>query len=1425
MAKENEIILRIRTQQDGSVKASIQETEKLKKSTEGLSGAKDKGTEAGKKFHKQEKSLYQTNLSSAKGFSKMKETMTGGGSSSLVAAYATLAANVFAATAAFNALRTAAQVQTLTEGFTRLANESGRSAEVIASNLREIAQNALSMEEALRASSLAISSGFSTQQLEELTLVATNASLALGRNLGDSVDRLIRGVAKLEPEILDELGIMVRLDTAVENYAAQINKSASSLTDFERRQAFLNESITQGQQKFGMMEGSVQLSSWEKLGATFQDLANDVLGFISTAFGPLLNIIASSQTAMLGAFIALGSGILTSMIPALGQLAQRQADRAMQLKQNAALEIQEAEATRIAARAQMEKEGAIKRKGRRDLVGKGESAGIKEYRAELGRVKRDENTRQTNMKKWSGAQKKRKAQELEDLKAYRRELQAIIRQEEKRARLLKAGGSAERGIIGGDAAARASERISGAGAWEGFKIGKEEMGKYKAEMLATDGVQKILGKGQGFLGKIMRWGGMGFLFAGTSVKIFGAALVNAIPFIGQIIFVISLLIQGLKWLFAASEKASKAQENYTKILEGVPEKTEQIEDSINGFRDALYAQTGAIDETLVQAERYEKQLKNMAGINDELMAATMKMNDVLIEEGSGAWTIIGDKVKKFWELIVNKLGPVLQKVGAWLNEAFDFGITDWWAENVTESANYITVIENIKQANEDFKKSIMDLAGEDAGPGLIAIKTRAATKAMEDLADSGKISKEWSAILKASGGDVAKAYELAEKQGIDLADAQLFMKNVSRAVSTEVNRQVNAVTSLGDTFSEAGKKLSQLNTKLAKKNEYREASDSFNTLRDQVREVAKTFGDDKEGFAAHLIKTEAGLGAVEKKIIKMVGKDTNDLAQNIELVAEQFETLADKEETYAHKKAMHKAMEQANKSMNKLLETMTVYQKKLETLDKTGTFKLTGEQEVQSAYEIAAIKSVAIENERKIKLNLIELEYELLALKLSLNTELWNKEGTEMTALGKRLQELHAASKKGSIDAINSTADAALIGVQSTMITQRAGATTKGSLVDRAKAMGANVLTPEEIEKAKKVAKEQNIEISEAMQQALDAGGGEPWFASLGFQEKIQTTRNVLAPMFEDLKKLGPQGELAAAIGEGGLIVASSFDTITDKSADMADRLAAVASVFQQLGAMMAASSKAKIAGIDKEIAAEKKRDGKSRESLAKIKAMEKKKEAIARKAFEMNKKMMIASAIASTAAAVVGVLGKEASVMGFFASIPAMIIGAMGLAQVAIIKKQKFEGGSEGGGVAAPSKINVGKRDPKVDVAKRATRGELAFMRGDRGIGSNANNFVPAGGAAGLRRGYAAGGPVLVGEQGPEVITPTTGGFEVIPNEGMVPSTTSVNFTINTIDSQGVEDFLSSNQGSIINTIRQAANKHGEDFLEVIDTDSVGGG
>ena len=65
--------------------------------------------------------------------------------------------------------------------------------------------------------------------MEGLTRVAKGASLALGRDMGDALDRLTRGAIKLEPEILDELGIMVRLDDATETFAATLRKSSLTI--------------------------------------------------------------------------------------------------------------------------------------------------------------------------------------------------------------------------------------------------------------------------------------------------------------------------------------------------------------------------------------------------------------------------------------------------------------------------------------------------------------------------------------------------------------------------------------------------------------------------------------------------------------------------------------------------------------------------------------------------------------------------------------------------------------------------------------------------------------------------------------------------------------------------------------------------------------------------------------------------------------------------------------------------------------------------------------------------------------------------------------------------------------------------------------------------------------------------------------------
>ena len=108
--------------------------------------------------------------------------------------------------------------------------------------------------------------------------------------------------------------------------------------------------------------------------------------------------------------------------------------------------------------------------------------------------------------------------------------------------------------------------------------------------------------------------------------------------------------------------------------------------------------------------------------------------------------------------------------------------------------------------------------------------------------------------------------------------------------------------------------------------------------------------------------------------------------------------------------------------------------------------------------------------------------------------------------------------------------------------------------------------------------------------------------------------------------------------------------------------------------AIEAAKTKAAIAGIDREIAAEKKRDGKSKESVAKIKALEAKKEAMKRKAFERDKKMQMAQAAMGTAAAIINAMQTQPFVPAGVAM--AVIAGAMGAAQIAMIAGMSYQGG-----------------------------------------------------------------------------------------------------------------------------------------------------
>ena len=282
-----------------NLKKTANEAGNIGKNVDKSNEALDRASAKQNRYNKQEKGIFQTNLSSGKAYSKLAQTIGGGGSSALVGAYATLAANVFALTAAFNALRNASQFEQLVQGLNAVGDAAGRNLGHLGEKLQEITGHAISAERAMKAVAIGTSAGFDAGQLAKLTTVARGASLALGRDMGDAMDRLIRGAAKLEPEILDELGIMVRLDDATEAYATTLGKTAGQLTQFERRMGFVNAINEQGLEKFEGIAKAVDPTPYDQLAAAFDGLTKAGLSFVNTFLTPLISLMANSQGVLI----------------------------------------------------------------------------------------------------------------------------------------------------------------------------------------------------------------------------------------------------------------------------------------------------------------------------------------------------------------------------------------------------------------------------------------------------------------------------------------------------------------------------------------------------------------------------------------------------------------------------------------------------------------------------------------------------------------------------------------------------------------------------------------------------------------------------------------------------------------------------------------------------------------------------------------------------------------------------------------------------------------------------------------------------------------------------------------------------------------------------------------------------------------------
>lgn len=269
----------------------------------------DKTSKSARNADRNLKGAAQASSNGTKNFSKMAQGISG----TLVPAYATLAANVFALTAVFEFFKRASDLENLKASQVSYAQSTGVAIQAMSARLKEASQDMLGFKEAAQATAIGLAKGFSSSQMEDMAEGALKVANALGRPFEDSFDRLVRGISKAEPELLDELGITLKLKTATDNYAASIGKSADALTAAERSQAVYLEAMKQLEKQ---TEGaSAAANPFVQLGNTFRDIINTITSGVLPVFKGLAEFMNNNAVAALAFFTLIGASIIKSFAP------------------------------------------------------------------------------------------------------------------------------------------------------------------------------------------------------------------------------------------------------------------------------------------------------------------------------------------------------------------------------------------------------------------------------------------------------------------------------------------------------------------------------------------------------------------------------------------------------------------------------------------------------------------------------------------------------------------------------------------------------------------------------------------------------------------------------------------------------------------------------------------------------------------------------------------------------------------------------------------------------------------------------------------------------------------------------------------------------------------------------------------------------
>jgi hypothetical protein len=162
------------------------------------------------------------------------------------AAWVEIGAAVVAVKKAYDLMNNAAQFQQRETAFRNMAASHGADADKIIADMKKLSAGTIDTMTIMEKAGTAMTLGIQADKLAELMEVARASSKITGQTVSQAYSDITLAVGRGSKMILDNLGIIVKVEDANEKYAQQLGKTSASLTEAEKKQAFLNATLEAG---------------------------------------------------------------------------------------------------------------------------------------------------------------------------------------------------------------------------------------------------------------------------------------------------------------------------------------------------------------------------------------------------------------------------------------------------------------------------------------------------------------------------------------------------------------------------------------------------------------------------------------------------------------------------------------------------------------------------------------------------------------------------------------------------------------------------------------------------------------------------------------------------------------------------------------------------------------------------------------------------------------------------------------------------------------------------------------------------------------------------------------------------------------------------------------------------------------------------